>query len=86
MTCLTTILGMIPIAFFPGAGADTIQPIGKTFVGGLTISSLMTLFVTPVMYSLLNSRHDKKRVEKKTELKIVQNEELEMPAMAGGAR
>jgi HAE1 family hydrophobic/amphiphilic exporter-1 len=61
MTSLTTILGMVPIAFFPGAGADTIQPIGKTFVGGLSISSCMTLFVTPVLYSLLNSRHDKKR-------------------------
>ncbi|MDR1868072.1 MAG: efflux RND transporter permease subunit [Treponema sp.] len=60
MTSLTTILGMIPIAFFPGAGVDTIQPIGKTFVGGLTVSSIMTLFVTPTMYSLLNSRHDKK--------------------------
>ncbi|MDR2500817.1 MAG: efflux RND transporter permease subunit [Treponema sp.] len=61
MTSLTTILGMVPIAFFPGPGADTIQPIGKTFVGGLTVSSLMTLFVTPVVYSLLNGRHDKKR-------------------------
>jgi HAE1 family hydrophobic/amphiphilic exporter-1 len=60
MTSLTTILGMFPIAFFPGVGADTIQPIGKTFVGGLAVSSIMTLFVTPVMYSLLNSRHDKK--------------------------
>jgi HAE1 family hydrophobic/amphiphilic exporter-1 len=59
MTSLTTILGMAPIAFFPGVGTDTIQPIGKTFVGGLLVSTLMTLFVTPVMYSLLNSRHDK---------------------------
>ncbi|MDR2716500.1 MAG: efflux RND transporter permease subunit [Treponema sp.] len=59
MTSLTTILGMAPIAFFPGAGADTIQPIGKTFVGGLMVSFIMTLFVTPVMYSVLNSRHDK---------------------------
>ncbi|MDR2134565.1 MAG: efflux RND transporter permease subunit [Treponema sp.] len=62
MTSLTTILGMAPIAFFPGAGADTIQPIGKTFVGGLTVSTLMTLFVIPSIYSVLNSRHDKKRV------------------------
>ncbi|GHV75874.1 multidrug ABC transporter [Spirochaetia bacterium] len=89
MTCLTTILGMIPIAFFPGAGADTIQPIGKTFVGGLTVSSVMTLFVTPVMYSLLNSRHDKKRAPKQVkntaELKIVRDEEIDLP-MAGGAR
>jgi len=62
MSGLTTILAMIPIAFFPGAGAQTIQPIGQTFVGGLTISFFMTLFVTPVMYSLLNSRHEKKRL------------------------
>ncbi|MDR1029288.1 MAG: efflux RND transporter permease subunit [Treponema sp.] len=61
MTSLTTILGMAPIAFFPGPGADTIQPIGKTFVGGLTVSSFMTLLLTPVIYSLLNSRHDKQR-------------------------
>jgi HAE1 family hydrophobic/amphiphilic exporter-1 len=67
MTSLTTILGMVPIAFFPGVGADTIQPIGKTFVGGLTISSFMTLFVTPVMYSILNSRHDRKLKGKKNE-------------------
>jgi multidrug efflux pump subunit AcrB len=59
MTSLTTILGMTPIAFFPGAGADTIQPIGKTFVGGLSVSTFMTLFVIPIMYSILNSRHDK---------------------------
>jgi HAE1 family hydrophobic/amphiphilic exporter-1 len=60
MTSLTTILAMIPIAFFPGAGAQTIQPIGQTFVGGLSVSFFMTLFVTPVMYSLLNARHEKK--------------------------
>jgi HAE1 family hydrophobic/amphiphilic exporter-1 len=67
MTGLTTILGMFPIAFFPGAGADTIQPIGKTFVGGLSVSFFMTLFLTPVMYSLLNSRHDRKRKGGKTD-------------------
>jgi HAE1 family hydrophobic/amphiphilic exporter-1 len=61
MTSLTTILGMAPIAFFPGAGADTIQPIGKTFVGGLTVSTVMTLFVTPVMYMVFHGRHDRKR-------------------------
>ena len=66
MTTLTTILGMAPIAFFPGQGADTIQPIGKTFVGGLTINSVMTLFLTPVLYSLFNSRHDKKRMNGNT--------------------
>jgi len=62
MTSLTTILGLAPIAFFPGAGADTIQPIGKTFVGGLFVSTFMTIFVTPIMYSVLNSRRSKKKI------------------------
>ena len=61
MSSFGTILAMTPIAFFPGAGAETIQPIGKTFVGGLLVSTFMTLFLTPVLYSLINSRHDKKR-------------------------
>jgi HAE1 family hydrophobic/amphiphilic exporter-1 len=61
MTSLTTILGMFPIAFLTGAGAESIQPIGKTFVGGLAVSTLITLFIIPSIYSLLNSRHDKKR-------------------------
>ncbi|MDR1955469.1 MAG: efflux RND transporter permease subunit [Treponema sp.] len=72
MTSLTTILGMVPIAFFPGPGADTIQPIGKTFVGGLTISSCMTLLVTPVLYSIFHtagrghiSKRDRERRERR---------------------
>jgi HAE1 family hydrophobic/amphiphilic exporter-1 len=56
MTSLTTILGMVPIAFFGGAGTDTIRPIAKTFVGGLTVSTLITLFVIPAVYLILNSR------------------------------
>ena len=61
MTSLSTILAMTPIAFFPGLGADTIQPIAKTFVGGLLVSTFMTLFIIPSIYSLLNSRHDRRR-------------------------
>jgi len=64
MTGVSTILSMIPIAFFPGAGAEMIQPIGLTFVGGLSVSFFMTLFVVPVMYSLLNSRGEKRRLRR----------------------
>lgn len=64
MTSLTTILGMVPLAFFPGAGAETIQPIGKTLVGGLAVSSILTPFVTPVLYSILNRRHDQRKRRK----------------------
>ncbi|MDC7126060.1 MAG: efflux RND transporter permease subunit [Spirochaetales bacterium] len=61
MTSLTTILGMVPMAFFPGAGGDLISPIGKTIVGGLSGSTLITLVITPVVYSLVNGRKDKKK-------------------------
>ncbi len=61
MTSLTTILGMVPMAFFPGEGTEMIRPIGQTIVGGLTGSTLITLFVTPVMYSLVNRERKKDR-------------------------
>jgi HAE1 family hydrophobic/amphiphilic exporter-1 len=56
MTTLTTILGLIPMSFFPGESSTMIQPIGLTVIGGLTSSTLITLFFIPVMYSFINER------------------------------
>lgn len=56
MTTLTTILGLVPLAFFPGEGSQLTQPVGLTGVGGLLSSSVLTLFVVPVLYSLIGSR------------------------------
>jgi HAE1 family hydrophobic/amphiphilic exporter-1 len=56
MTTFTTILGMSPLAFFPGEGAELTQPVAVTVVGGLAISALSTLFVVPVLYTLLSRR------------------------------
>lgn len=56
MSASTTILGMIPLAFFGGAGTEQVQPIAQTIIGGLLISSLMTLFVTPLLFAMLNRR------------------------------
>ncbi len=60
MTTLTTILGLIPLAFFPGEGAEMIQPIALTFVGGITTGAFLTLLLSPVLYSILNTRREKK--------------------------
>jgi multidrug efflux pump subunit AcrB len=60
MTTLTTVLGMVPMAFFPGEGAESMQPICLTIVGGLLSGAFMTLFVSPVLYSLFNKRREKR--------------------------
>jgi HAE1 family hydrophobic/amphiphilic exporter-1 len=59
MTALTTILGLVPMAFFPGASSGMTQPIGLAVIGGLTSATFITLFFIPVIYSLLNA-HNKR--------------------------
>ncbi len=53
MTVLATILGAVPLAFGSGAGAESRIAIGTVIIGGLGIATLLTLFVTPVLYDLL---------------------------------
>ena len=60
MTTLTTILGLIPMAFFPGEGSEMMQPIALTFVGGITTGAFLTLLLSPVLYSLFNTRREKR--------------------------
>ncbi|MCX7026051.1 MAG: efflux RND transporter permease subunit [Spirochaetes bacterium] len=64
MSTLATLLGIMPLALFPGKGTENIQPIAKTMFGGLLVSSIMTLFLTPVLYHLFNSRGDRKNKKK----------------------
>ncbi|MGI5909981.1 MAG: efflux RND transporter permease subunit, partial [Sphaerochaetaceae bacterium] len=59
MTTLTTVLGMIPMAFFPGEGSEMMQPIALTFTGGLVTGAFLTLLLSPVLYSILNAHKEK---------------------------
>jgi multidrug efflux pump len=54
MTAIATILGAVPIAFATGAGAETRNPLGIVVVGGLGIATLLTLFVVPIFYVLVD--------------------------------
>ena len=53
MTTASTILGMMPIALGWGAGAELRQPMAVTIIGGLIASSLLSLIIVPVFYTLL---------------------------------
>ena len=53
MTTVAMIAGMLPLAFALGAGAEQRAPMGRAVIGGLVTSTLLTLFVVPVVYSLL---------------------------------
>jgi multidrug efflux pump len=53
MTVVATILGAVPLALATGAGAESRAAIGIVVIGGLALASLLTLFVTPVLYDLL---------------------------------
>jgi len=58
MTTLTTVLGLAPMALGIGQGAEMRTPMAITVIGGLLTSTLLTLLVVPVMYSLLDRRRD----------------------------
>ena len=72
MTTLTTIIGLIPMAFFPGEGSEMLQPIALTFIGGITTGAFLTLLLSPVLYSILN----RKRAEKVRNPESLENQLL----------
>jgi multidrug efflux pump len=60
MTSLSTILGILPIALALGAGSESRIPMGIAVIGGLSVGTLLTLYVVPAMYSYLTSREWKR--------------------------
>ena len=69
MTSLTTILGLIVTATAKNAGTALMQPIAVVCIGGLLYATLMTLFVVPCMYDMMNKK-DMQKVDE-SELQIV---------------
>jgi multidrug efflux pump len=84
MTTLATIFGILPIAIGLGAGAESRKPLGMAVVGGMVFSTVLTLIVVPVVYTLLaRLAGEPRHVESGAE--AVSSGMLPAPAGSGGS-
>ncbi len=63
MTALAAVCGMLPLAFALGAGSQMLQPLAIAVIGGLTVSMVLSLVVTPLVYFLLTRRREVQQEE-----------------------
>jgi HAE1 family hydrophobic/amphiphilic exporter-1 len=70
MTTTTTILGMVPMAMGIGEGSEIWQPMGISIIGGLTMSTILTLIVIPTVYASFHARDIRKKRKKSTSMYI----------------
>ncbi|MBE6192768.1 MAG: efflux RND transporter permease subunit [Rikenellaceae bacterium] len=68
MTTLTTVLGMVPMAVGNGVGSEMWNSLGMVVATGLTFSTLVTLFLIPVLFTWLAMRDERKRAKKLAQL------------------
>ncbi|MBP7508997.1 MAG: efflux RND transporter permease subunit [Prolixibacteraceae bacterium] len=61
MTALSTIIGMLPVALSTGAGAELLNGMAWVIIGGMTLSTLLTLVVVPVVFKIFHSGKRKKQ-------------------------
>ena len=61
LTASTDILGFLPMAISTGAGAEVQRPLATVVIGGMLTASLLTLFVIPILYSIVEGREEKRK-------------------------
>jgi multidrug efflux pump subunit AcrB len=56
MTALATVFGMLPLAMGIGSGAQILQPLAIAVIGGVTVSMILSLLITPALFYTLRKR------------------------------
>jgi hypothetical protein len=60
MTSLATVFGLLPLALGLGTGGETNAPLARAVIGGLSVSTTLTLFLIPTLYLILEERFPRK--------------------------
>ena len=86
MTALAMVIGMIPMALGLGDGGEQNAPLGRAVIGGLLVATAVTLFVVPVVYSLLRRKPPTKGdLDARFEAETRGHDGTSSPYQAGGA-
>ena len=80
MTAFTTILGMVPMAISNSEGSEMWQPLGIVVIGGLLVSTIITLLIVPILYAITSRHGDRnKEAENRKNFIFMQIDENDVP-------